>query len=192
MSDAVNDPGERSESASTVQEPVVPAAAGRRGLSATPLLVFAAALLLAVATFGTSLALLVRSEPIAALDEDVTVRTSTPTRAPTAAPSPVRISGAVGTAERLETGAYRVTFTWTLEGGREGDGLLLRFSVGSRVLTEQRGTLDATVFTSSTGRLTLATSQECSADGWSAEVVSVRGVTPAGDAVSRVAGVTCR
>jgi hypothetical protein len=188
----MNDEGERPGSVSIVNESVVPAAAARRGSSARPLLVFAGALLLAAATFGSSVALLVRSEPIDLLEEGTPARTSAPTRASTAAPSPVRISGAAGTAERLETGAYRVTFTWTLDGGREGDGLLLRFTLGSRVLTEQRATLDATVFTSSTGRLTLATSQECSADGWTAEVVSVRGVTPAGDAVSRVAGVTCR
>jgi hypothetical protein len=188
----MNDSGEQPGSVSTVNEPIVPAAAARRGSSARPLLVFAGALLLATATFASSVALLVRSEPIDLPAEETLVRTSAPTRAPTAAPSPVRISGAAGTAERLESGAYRVTFTWMLEGGREGDGLLLRFSVGSRVLTEQRGTLDANVFTASTGRLTLATSQECSTDGWTAEVLSVRGVTPAGDAVSRVAGVTCR
>ena len=188
----MNDAGERPGSLSTVNEPIVAGAAARRSSSARPLLLFAGALLLATATFGSSLALLVRSEPIGSVEEDTPARTGAPTRASTAAPSPVRISGAVGTAERLETGSYRVTFTWTLEGGREGDGVLLRFSVGSRVLTEQRATLDATVFTSSTGRLTLATSQECSADGWTAEVVSVRGVTPAGDAVSRVAGVACR
>jgi hypothetical protein len=188
----MNDAGEQPGSASNVDELSVPAPAARRGFSAPPLLIFAGALLLATATFGSSLALLVRSEPIGSVEEDIPVTTSAPTRAPTAAPSALRINGASGTAERLDTGAYRVTFSWTLEGGREGDGVLLRFSVGSRVVSEQRGTLDATVFASSTGRLTVATSQECSAEGWTAEVVSVRGVTPAGDAVSRVAGVTCR
>jgi hypothetical protein len=70
--------------------------------------------------------------------------------------------------------------------------VLLRFSMGSRVISETRGALDANVFSPSTGIFTVATSQECSADGWSAEVVSIRGVTPAGEATSRAAGVTCR
>lgn len=186
----MSDAGLRPENGPNTNERGGPAIDAGRSSAPPPLLVFAGALLLATATFGSSFALLVRSDTVGAVEE-APARTSVPTRAATAAPSPVRITGASGTAEKLASGAYGVTFTWTLEGGREGDSVLLRFSAGGRVLSEQRGALDATVFTSSTGTLTIATSQACSADGWSAEVVSVRGLAPVGDAVSRVAGVTC-
>jgi hypothetical protein len=102
------------------------------------------------------------------------------------------VTAGAATAERLDTGTYRITFNWTLDGAREGDAALLRFSIGSRVISEQRGNLDATVFTASTGRLTVATSQDCSAEGWSAELVTLRGVTPIGEPTSRANGVTCR
>jgi hypothetical protein len=112
-------------------------------------------------------------------------RTATPT------PTPVRVTAGAATAERLDASTYRVTYTWMLEGAREGDTALLRFSIGSRVISEQRGTLDASIFSSSSGRLTITTSQECSADGWSAELLSLRGVTPVGERTSRAPGVTC-
>lgn len=103
----------------------------------------------------------------------------------------MRVTATPATAERLESGAYRVIFTWTLEGAREGDTALLRFSVGSRIISEQRGALDANIFSSATGRLTITTSQDCSVDGWSAELVSLRGVAPVGEPTSRAQGVTC-
>jgi hypothetical protein len=172
-------------------ELAVPVADAPRRASVSPFAIFAGALLLATVTFGSSLGLLVRSDPLAAVEE-LPAATRAPTRSPTAAASPMRISGATGTAERLDSNLYRVTFTWTLDGAREGDSALLRFSMGTRIISEQGGTLDAPLFTSSTGKFTVATSQECSADGWSAEVVSVRGLTPVGDAISRVAGVICQ
>lgn len=171
-------------------ELAVPVADKPRSPSVSPLAIFAGALLLATVTFGSSLGLLLRSDPLAAVEE-LPATPSAPTRPPTAAASPVRVSGASGTAERLDTNLYRVTFTWTLDGGREGDSVLVRFFLGARVISEQRGTLDAAVFTASTGKLIVATSQECSAEGWSAELVSVRVLTPVGDAISRVAGVPC-
>jgi hypothetical protein len=186
----MNDAGEPPEVPPTATERAVPVADAPRAGSVSPFAIFAGALLLATVTFGSSLGLLVRSDPLGAVEE-VPPATSAPTRAPTAAASPVRVSGASGTAERLDTNLYRVTFTWTLDGAREGDSVLVRFSVGTRIISEQRGTLDAAVFTSSTGRLIVATSQECSAEGWSAELVSVRALTPVGDAISRAAGVTC-
>ena len=103
----------------------------------------------------------------------------------------MRIVSASGSAERLDSGAYRVTFAWMLEGARAGDSAVIRFSAGSRQPTETRGTLDPTVFSASTGRLALVTSQECSGGGWTAELISLRGLSPVGDAVARVAGVTC-
>jgi hypothetical protein len=186
----MNDAGEPPERPPTVTELAVPVADAPRGASVSPFAIFAGALLLATVTFGSSLGLLVRSDPLGAVDE-IPAATSAPTRAPTAPASPVRITSASGTAERLGTNLYRVTFRWTLDGAREGDSVLVRFSAGARIISEQRGTLDAAVFTSSTGNLIIATSQECSAEGWSAELLSLRALKPVGDAISRATGVTC-
>jgi hypothetical protein len=157
----------------------------------TPAGIFAGVLVLALLTFGSSVALLTRVATITSTDEEVTI-TITPTRTATAAPATVRVTAGPGIAERMDNGGYRVSFTWTLEGAREGDSALLRFSMGSRLVSEQRGALDANVFTTSTGKFTVTTAQECSADGWTAEIVSIRNLTPVGEATSRVAGVTCR
>ena len=163
----------------------------RMSVWSTPLGIFAGVLVLAMLTFGSSVALLTRVATIASPNEAV-ARTTAPTRAATAAPATVKVTAGAATAERLDTGGYRVTFTWTLEGAREGDSALLRFSIGSRVVSEQRGALDAAVFTSSTGKFTVTTAQECTADGWTAELVSVRNLTPVGEPTSRAPGVTCR
>jgi hypothetical protein len=170
---------------------VIPGEAKPRSSGVNPFAVFAGALLLAVVTFGSSLGLFMRGSVLTSAEETpapatAAARTATPT------PTPVRVTAGVATAERLETGSYRVAFTWTLEGAREGDTALLRFSIGSRVISEQRGVLDPSVFSASTGRFTVTTSQECSADGWNAEIVTLRGVTPVGEPTSRAPGVTCR
>jgi len=185
------DVGEQREDPDVV---VIPGAARPRSSGLNPVAVFAGALLLAAVTFGSSLGLLMRANVLTSAEETPTPAAAATTGARTATPTPppVRVTAGPATAERLETGGYRVIFTWTLEGAREGDTALLRFSVGSRVISEQRGALDASVFAASTGRFTVATSQECSADGWSAELVSLRGVTPIGEPTSRAPGVTCR
>ena len=152
------------------------------------MLLFAGALLLTTLTFGSSVGLLVRGSALSSAETPspaVAARTATPT------PTPVRVTAGAATAERLDSGAYRVIFTWTLEGAREGDTALLRFSVGSRVVSEQRGALDSNIFSSATGRLTITTSQDCSAEGWSAELLSLRGVAPVGERTSRAPGATC-
>jgi hypothetical protein len=163
-----------------------------RSVGASPLATFFGALLLASVTFSASFVLMTTRGGQIAFETEALAPTPAATRSATPAPGPVRIAGVAGSAERVETGTYRVTFIWTLEGARNGDSVLLRFLAGTRVLTEQRGVLDATVFSSSTGQFTLTTSQECSVDGWSAQALSIRGLTPVGDAVSRVAGTTCR
>jgi hypothetical protein len=157
----------------------------------TPGGLFVGVLLLTLLTFAAALMLLTRVGVVEAPDDDVTI-TIAPTRVATAAPATIRVTAGPALAERIDTGGYRVTFTWTLEGAREGDSALLRFGVGSRVVSEQRGALDANVFAAATGRFTVTTAQECTADGWSAEIVSIRNVTPVGEATSRAAGVTCR
>lgn len=186
MSDP-RDVGQRPDDPEVV---VIPGASRRRSTGVSPLVVFAGALLLTAVTFGSSFSLFMRDTSV--LSPEETVRPATvAARTPTPTPAPVRVTAGTASAERLETGGYRVIFNWTLEGAREGDVALLRFSVGSRVISEQRGALDANIFASSTGRLTISTSQECSADGWSAEILSLRGVAPVGEAVSRAAGATC-
>jgi len=163
----------------------------RSSVWASPAGIFAGVLVLALLTFGASVALLTRVAVVTQTDEEVTI-TIAPTRTTTAAPATVRVTAGPGLAERMDNGGYRVSFTWTLDGAREGDSALLRFSMGSRVVSEQRGALDPNVFTASTGKFTVTTAQECSADGWTAEIVSIRNLTPVGEATSRVAGVTCR
>ncbi len=154
--------------------------------------IFVGVLVLALLTFGSSVALLTRVGVVASPDDDDVIVTLPPTRTATAAPATVRVTAGPGTAVRLDTGGYRVTFTWTLEGARQGDSALLRFSIGSRVVSEQRGALDPNVFSLATGVFTVTTAQECAADGWTAEIVSIRNLTPVGEATSRAAGVTCR
>lgn len=167
-------------------------AAGRT--AGQPAIVFVLALLLVSLSFGSAILLITRSAVDTDSSAESAAATPAATSAPriaTAAPAPIRVLSTSGTAEPLAGGTYRVTFVWVLEGAREGDTALLRFSMGSRVLSEQRGALDDTVFASSTGRLTLSTMQPCSTDGWAAELVTLRGQPLAGDATARVAGVRC-
>ncbi len=184
---------------------VEPGTTGTRAAGPTalpPAIVFALALLFVSLSFGSAILLMTRSvpgagasaEPAAAASAQpaAAARTSTTaSRTATATPAPARVVSASGTAEPLGSGTYRVVFTWVLEGATEGDVVLFRFSMGSRIVSERRGTLDANVFVSSTGRLTVATSQDCSTDGWTAQLVTLRGVSPAGEATARVAGVRC-
>jgi hypothetical protein len=191
----MREPGESSErpnESPTSETPSdgVPRNTRRPPSASSPILIFVGALLLSGVTFGSSVALMTRNAGLGSTADAPTV-TLAPARSPTPAPTPVRIAASNGTAERLESGAYRVTFSWTLEGAREGDSAQLRFSVGNRIVTEQRGTLDPTVFTASTGRLVITTSQDCSAEGWSAEVVTVRGLAPVGEAISRAPAASC-
>lgn len=181
---------EQADHADLSSHVVVPGPA-RSSFWASPLGIFVGILALAMLTFGSSVVLLTRVATLESPADEVT-QTAAPTRAATPAPTAVRVTAGAATAERLDTGAYRITFNWTLEGAREGDTALLRFSAGTRVISEQRGTLDANIFSTSTGRFTVTTSQDCSADGWSAELVSIRGLPPVGEPTSRAAGVTCR
>jgi hypothetical protein len=154
-------------------------------------LLFALVALLCTVTFGPPIALIARGALASATPEiEATAASAAPAaRTASPAPVPVRVVSTSGNAEPGGSGVYRVTFTWTLEGAREGDIASVRF--GTAAISEQRGTLDPSVFTQSTGVLTLTSSQECSVDGWAAELVSVRGLAPVGERVARVAGVPC-
>lgn len=162
-----------------------------RPASSPRALIFVAAFIATSLTFGSSIALLTRSAPRAEAVAEDGARTAAPAQAVRAVATSARVTAAAGTSERLEAGTFRVTFKWSLEGARVGDPVVVRFSVGSRILTEQRGTLDASVFSPATGILTLPTTQECSTEGWSAELVTIRGGSAVGETTSRVPGVTC-
>lgn len=162
------------------------------GLGSTASGLFGLTLVIALLSFGMAVLLLTGARNGLTPGAEETPSPAQAVRTQTPAATPVRILSSSGSTEPVGGGAYRVTFVWTLEGAREGDSALVRLMAGTRVVTDQRGVLDANVFSSSSGKLTLATSQECSADGWSAELVLVRNVQPQGDAVARVRGVTCR
>ncbi len=115
------------------------------------------------------------------------------TAAPEAATSSERVRVASTRSESTTTGAgaHRVTFTWTLEGARENDPVEVHFYVGGQLAGRETGTLDASVFSFASGILTLATEQDCSTSGWSADLVSVRGMLVDGDGIAVVPGVAC-
>src|SRR5438876_7695003 len=104
--------------------------------------IFAGALLFATLAFIGPIVLLTRGGGVEAVPSPPVAPATTALRTATSASAPVRIASGSGSAERLDSGAYRVTFAWTLEGARVGDPVVLRFSAGSRQPTESRGTLD--------------------------------------------------
>lgn len=87
---------------------------------------------------------------------------------------------------------HQVTFVWILEGAREGDQAVVHFYAGTRSLGEQRGTLDRSVFSFSSGTFTVVTNLQCSTAGWSAEIVRIREMPIDGDSLATVPGVACR
>ena len=160
------------------------------------LVVFAAVLPLTALSFGAAILIISApawsAAPLAVSETPVpVVRVASPPRPQSAVPSPVRVLTATGGAEVAGNG-YRVTFAWALEGASVGDPAVVRLFAGGRLVTEQRGVLDASVFSASTGRLTLVTAAECSADGWSAELVSIRNQAIVGEGSIKVPGVVCR
>jgi hypothetical protein len=161
-----------------------------------------------LAIFGGLLTLVILSMGMSALllagAGRVTFTEPAPTSAPPlVAPGGTVAPGATGSSERVRVvsatgastptgaGAHRVTFTWTLDGARENDPVEIHFYVGSQLAGRETGTLDASVFSFSSGILTLVTEQACSTAGWSADLVSVRGVLVDGDGIAVVRGAAC-
>ncbi len=166
-----------------------------------PLVLFAVAVLVSVLSFGGSILLVSRGArsdaPLATATPGIseaggTAALTSPPRAQSPAPAAVRVVGTSGSSEPISGNKHRVTFVWSLEGARDGDSAAVRFFAGSRPVSEQRGVLDPNSYSASSGRLTLVTSQDCSPDGWSAELASVRNQPPLGDSTARVPGVVCR
>ncbi|MGH2498714.1 MAG: hypothetical protein ACRDF0_01255 [Candidatus Limnocylindria bacterium] len=184
--------------APTGEGPASPVGAGEAGLPASltgavvpfavTILSFAGAILLVATLAGPS--------DTPSPETTTTALSATAARGGTAAsPAPqaqaVRVVNASGSAQAVAGGGYTVTFTWILEGARDGDPAVVRFSIGNSVISEQRGLLSADTFDPSSGVLTLATSQECSREGWSAELVSFRDQPPRGERTARAPGVSC-
>lgn len=202
MDERADSPGEMPDSAAAPPSVVATTvgAATRPTPPAPPygLLVFAGVLALTLLSFGTGLLLLsgatrmettasvARASPTSAARASAAPRTASP------APASVRVLSAAGTAEALAGGTYRVTYVWALEGASEGDPALLRFFAGSRRLSELRGVLDQRVFSPATGRLTVVATQDCSTEGWSAELVSIRNEPIVGDGIAKVPPAACR
>lgn len=159
------------------------------------LAMFLGLLTLVVLSVGTSALLLAGAgrvtpnEPVATAARPLVVPGGTPD--PRAAVERVRVVSATGGSSPAGAGAHRVTFTWTLQGARENDPLEIHFYVGGRLAGRETGTLDASIFSFSSGILRLVTEQECSTGGWSADLVTVRGVLVDGDGIAVVRGVTC-
>jgi hypothetical protein len=156
-------------------------------------ILFALIALLCAISFGVPVALLARNA--VTTESSFAFGTAETTAAPGRTPAPqavtVRVLSATGSAEALGSGLYQITFTWMLEGARAGDAATIRFFMGSTQMAEERGNLDSTVFEASTGQLRLTTSQDCSAQGWSAEIVLLRNQVPQGERTARAAGVSC-
>lgn len=111
---------------------------------------------------------------------------------PPASTDRVRVLSASGSSVATGEGTYRVTFTWTLQGANENDSATILVYAGNQLLGgEQEGTLDPSVFSFSTGRFAITAVLPCSASGWSAELIRVRGLPTEGDNEALVPGVTC-
>lgn len=160
----------------------------------TGLVVFTGVLVLMLLSFGTAIALVSGATRSSTREAAASTNVPRVSGAPaTAAPqvaAAVRILSANGRAELQSGTTYRVTFAWVLEGANQGDPAVIRVLAGGRLVSELRGALDQSVYSS--GRLTIPASLECSADGWSAELVSVRSLPVVGDGTAKVAGVACR
>lgn len=168
--------------------------------------IFAGTMIAALAVFGPALLLLGgvgRTEPEPEATSAPPIATTRPAatgaaatgaqRTPAAADAPLRVQSTSGSATpQSSSGGYQVTFIWVLEGAREGDPIRVQFYTGTRLLGEREGALDPQIYTFSTGTLRIVTTQECSTAGWQADLVGVRGRTPAGETLASVAGVACR
>ena len=168
--------------------------------------IFIGSLLAALLVFGPAILVLAglareAPEPEATPTPHVATARPAPTvaagapaqRTPAPAGGPIRVVSTSGSATaQAGGGGYQVTFIWVLEGAREGDPIKVQFYAASRMLAERESTLEPQIYTFSTGTLRLTTTQECSSSGWQADLVGVRGQTPAGETLASVAGVACR
>lgn len=167
-----------------------------------PLAVFLGITVLVLASFGAA-ALALAGAGRVAFSEPEPTATPTVTSAPgrtagagTAAAAPggrVRVVSSSGRSRPVANGTqHEVTFSWVLEGAREGDAVVVQFQAGSRTLGQQRGVLDPSVFSFSTGTLSLTATLDCATAGWTADILTIRGQPVEGEGEATVPGVACR
>lgn len=182
------------------EPPIVIAIPAAAAGGSQPLAIFAGIMVLALASFAASAFVLVGVGRVASVEPEATPTAAAVTSAPartagaaaTAAAGRVRIVSSTARSRPIANGAqHEVTFSWTLEGAREGDPVVLQFYRGTQSLGQQRGALDPQVFNFSTGVLSLTVTMDCSTGGWSAEVLTVRGQPIEGDSDAKAPGTQC-
>ncbi|OGO70939.1 MAG: hypothetical protein A3H36_05550 [Chloroflexi bacterium RIFCSPLOWO2_02_FULL_71_16] len=175
--------------------PAVARPPGAAGASAPA--IFASLLVALVVSVGAAALVLAgvgrapAAEPAATAPVLIGAPAATPRPAAGGAEGRVQVQSASGSAVPTGAGAYRVTFTWSLQGARENDPAVIHFFLGNQFAGEQRGMLDASIFSFSSGTLTLVSQQECSDVGWGAEIVSIRGAPVEGEGIATIPGVDC-
>ena len=165
---------------------------------APPAMVFAAVVVLALASFVPAALVIAgvgrspAAEPGATSPSASSPRSSPTASARTSPGGAVRVVSGTGSSRPIAAGQqHEVTFQWHLEGAHEGDDISVQVYAGNRPLGQTRGSLDPTVFSFSTGVFRLTATLDCSTNGWSAEILTVRGQPIAGSSEAAVPGVTC-
>lgn len=177
--------------------PVVADPAPRGPAGPPALAMFLGILTLVLLSIGASALLLagtgrvVQSEPAPTAAPPLVAPGTTAAPQAAAVAERVRVISASGDSTPTGAGAHQVTFTWTLDGARENDPVEIHFYVGGQLAGRETGTLDASVFSFASGILRVMTEQECSTAGWSADLVTVRGVLVEGDGIAVVPGADC-
>ncbi|MGH2378209.1 MAG: hypothetical protein ACRDGT_07000 [Candidatus Limnocylindria bacterium] len=176
--------------AATVPDPAVARPAGG---ALPPPAVFAILFTVLVASIAGSVLLLAglgRFTPVEPAPVAITPAPATAAPGQTSS-ARVRVLSAGGDSTPTDGDTHQVTFTWTLEGAEENDPVEVHFYVGNQLVGREQGSLDASVFSFSSGLLTLVTEQQCSPSGWSADLVTIRGALVDGDGIAQVPGVAC-
>lgn len=119
------------------------------------------------------------------------VSTPVDATAPAATGANVRVLNASGSSTPAEDGRHVISFTWALQGANENDEVALLIYAGNDLLGEQRGALDPSVFSFSTGRFTVTAELPCSPGGWSAVITTIRGLPIEGDSEAEIPGPSC-
>ena len=181
---------------------IVATTVDRTAAQGSPLAIFIGMMAVLLASFGGAGLVLVGAGRASTETPEVTptptvaaaaARTAAPGGGTAPAGDRVRVVSASGRSRPMSSGTqHEVTFSWTLEGARANDPVVLQFYAGTRALGQQRGTLEPAVFNFSTGTFTLAVAIECSTAGWTAEILTVRGQPIEGNGEATVAGAECR
>lgn len=165
---------------------------------AAPIAVFVGILLIVALSFGSAALVLAGAGRAVSPEAVPTEEAATPAPArtgpaATAQAVRVRVTSANATSRAIDAGTqHEVTFSWTLQGAREGDPITIQFYAGTRPLGQRSGTLDPSIFAFATETLTLTATLDCSTGGWSAEILTVRDLPVDGDGEATAPGAACR